>query len=285
MKLGAHMPISGGVWQALVHGRRIGCECVQLFLKNNLQWATKPYSPETINRFNLERSLSQFSHVFAHAGYLINLAAPASPKRDRAIQALIQEIELAAALHLPFVVLHPGAHLGRGEAAGVRQVVAGLNDVLSAVRQLAVRIALETTAGQGTCIGYKLEHLAAIFDGVRQPGSLTLCIDTAHVFAAGYDIRTRQGWDNLLQQLDSLIGLDKVVAIHLNDSKAPLGSRVDRHAHIGKGALGTPAFRHVVNDPRFRDHPGCIETPKSPDLHEDIRNLAVLRSLLNLQHG
>ncbi len=283
MKLGAHMPIAGGVWQALVYGRRIGCECVQLFLKNNLQWTAKPYGAETIIRFNQERAQSQFAHVFAHAGYLINLAGPDAPKRYRSIQSLIQEIELAAALQLPFVILHPGAHLGAGETAGIEQVTRGLDEALRATRQLSVRIALETTAGQGTCIGYRLEHLAKAFDKVAQPDRLALCLDTAHLFAAGYDIRTQKGWDNVIQQVDSLIGLEQVVAIHLNDSKAGLGARIDRHAHIGMGTLGRRAFMHIVNDPRFKDHPGCIETPKSKDLQEDIHNLAVLRSLIKLE--
>lgn len=282
MKLGAHMPISGGVWHALVRGRRIGCECVQLFLKNNVQWSAKPYPAQTIARFKLEREQGRFAHVFAHAGYLINLAGRASPKRDRSIQALIQEIELAAALQLPFLIMHPGAHLGLGEQVGVNQVARGLDEALGATRHLSVRIALETTAGQGTCIGYKLEHLADVFDKVARPDRLALCIDTAHVFAAGYDIRTQKGWDNVIRQVDSLFRLERLVAIHLNDSKAKLGTRVDRHAHIGQGALGKRTFRHIVNDPRFTDHPGCIETPKSKDLRADIQNLTVLRSLIEL---
>jgi len=280
MKLGAHMPISGGVWQALVHGHSIGCECVQLFLKNNVQWFAKPYPAQTIARFKLEREQGRFAHVFAHAGYLINLAGPNSLKRDRSIQALIQEIELAAALQLPFLILHPGAHLGIGETAGVEQVARGLDDALGATQHLFVQIALETTAGQGTCIGYKLEHLADVFDKVAQLDRLALCIDTAHIFAAGYDIRTQKGWDNVIRQVDSLFGLERLVAIHLNDSKAKLGTRVDRHAHIGQGALGKSAFKHIVNDPRFARLPGCIETPKSKGLRADIQNLTVLRSLI-----
>lgn len=280
MKLGAHMPIAGGIWHALVLGRSIRCECVQLFLKNNLRWTAKPYSANTIKRFEQERACSGFSHVFAHAGYLINLAGPNSPKRDRSIAALVNEIELAAMLQLPFIVLHPGAHLGIGEARGINQVIAGLNEAFRITSHLDVRIALETTAGQGTSIGYKLEHLAEIFNKTAYPDRLALCIDTAHLFAAGYDIRTSAVWGNVLQQINSLIGLDRLVAIHLNDSKAGLGSRIDRHAHIGSGSLGKRAFKHIVNEPRFKNHPACIETPKSNGLHEDIQNLALLRSLM-----
>ena len=183
-------------------------------------------------------------------------------------------------LQLPFLVMHPGAHLGIGAKEGVKQIVLALNEIFKATKSSPVRIALENTAGQGSCLGCEIKHLAAIYDGVNQPERLGLCLDTCHLFAAGYDIRTRKGWDAVIQETDSLIGLDQILAFHLNDSKADLGSRVDRHAHIGQGKIGREAFRHVVNDPRFRDLPGCLETPKSKDLHEDLENLAVLRSLL-----
>ncbi|MCX7721940.1 MAG: deoxyribonuclease IV [Verrucomicrobiae bacterium] len=280
MKLGAHMPIAGGVWKALVHGRKLGCECVQLFLKNNVQWRAKPYPARTIERFARERASAGIPHVFAHASYLINLAGPDSSARTRSIAALVTELDLAAALELPFIVLHPGSHLGAGEAVGIRQIAAGLEEVFRLSPHKHVRVAIETTAGQGTSIGYQLEHLAAIFDAAAFSARLAVCLDTAHLFAAGYDIRTPAGWDRIIDQLDAMIGLDRVVAVHLNDSKAGLGSRIDRHEHIGKGAIGERAFEHIVNDPRFKDHPGCIETPKSEDLREDRRNLRVLRSLI-----
>jgi deoxyribonuclease IV len=155
-----------------------------------------------------------------------------------------------------------------------------LGELLRATKASPVRIALENTAGQGTCLGHRIAHLAAIFDAVEQPKRLGVCLDTAHFLAAGYDIRTRKGWEAAIQEVDDLIGVKQVLAFHLNDSKTDLGSRVDRHEHIGQGKIGKEAFRHIVNDPRFKNHPGCLETPKSKDLHEDIENLAVLRSLV-----
>jgi deoxyribonuclease-4 len=178
------------------------------------------------------------------------------------------------------LVLHPGAHLGTGEEAGIKQIVSGLDDVLQATKASPVRIALENTAGQGSSLGCEVRHLAMIFDAVKKPERLAVCLDTAHFFAAGYDIRTAKGWNSAIGEVDSLIGVKQIVAFHLNDSKTDLGSRVDRHAGIGQGKIGREAFRHIVNDPRFGNHPACLETPKSADLHEDVENLAILRSLV-----
>jgi deoxyribonuclease IV len=279
MLFGAHMSTSGGVWKALQRGRSIHCDVVQVFVKNNMQWFGKPFSAKDLGAYGDERAASRFACVFGHTGYLINLAGPASENRDRSLKSLIQEIELATQLGLPFLVLHPGAHLGTGEATGIKQIVAGLDQVFAATRRSPVRIALENTAGQGTCLGHRIEHLAAIFDRVKKPERLGVCLDTAHFFAAGYDIRTPKGWNAAIREVGSLIGLKRILAFHLNDSKTPLGSRVDRHEHIGKGHIGKQAFGVIVNDARFKRHPGCLETPKSEDLHEDVRNLALLRSL------
>ena len=193
---------------------------------------------------------------------------------------MIQEIQLAGQLDLPFLVMHPGAHLGAGETAGLKRVAAGLNEVFSATKTSTVRIALENTAGQGTCLGNQIKHLAAIYNRVKQSSRLGVCLDTAHFFEAGYDLRSLKGWNRAIAQVESLIGLNQVLAFHLNDSKTELGSRVDRHAGIGRGKIGREAFRGIVNDDRFRDSPGCLETPKSADLHEDVENLAILRSLV-----
>ncbi|MCB1126515.1 MAG: deoxyribonuclease IV [Verrucomicrobiae bacterium] len=281
MKLGAHMPTKGGVWRALERGAELGCEVVQLFVKNNMQWFGRPYQPMDLASYANALAGASFSAVFAHAGYLINLAAPPSANRDKSLKSLTQELHLAATLGLPFVVLHPGAHLGSGDENGIRQVIAGLDEVLAATRNLPVRIALENTAGQGTCLGHRIAHLAAILDGVRSAHRLGVCLDTAHFFEAGYDLRAPAGWDAAIDEVDRRIGVNQVLAIHLNDSKTELGSRVDRHAGIGQGHLGTEAFRAIVNDARFADTPGCLETPKSEDLHEDVENLALLRSLMN----
>ena len=279
MLFGAHCSTAGGVWTALQRGRSLNCDVVQIFVKNNQQWAGRPFSRQDLASYAKELAANKFACVFGHTGYLINLAAPAGQNRDRSLASLAQEIRLAASLGLPFLVLHPGAHLGTGEAAGIRQIVAGLDEVFAATRTSRVRIALENTAGQGSCLGNRLDHLAAVFDAVKNPRRLGVCLDTAHLFAAGYDIRTPEGWDAAIGEVASLIGLKQVLAFHLNDSKTGLGSRVDRHEHIGKGNIGNEGFRIIVNDPRFRLHPACLETPKSKDLHEDAKNLAVLRLL------
>jgi deoxyribonuclease-4 len=245
-----------------------------------MQWFGRPFLPGVAEGFIQEKSARGVACVFGHSGYLINLGAPASANREKSIRALIEELRLAAALGLPFLVLHPGAHLGAGEEAGLRQIVAGLDAVIGETRGMITRIALENTAGQGSCLGAKLEHLGEIFARVRCPDRLAVCLDTAHLFEAGYDIRLPEGWNTVIDSVDRLVGIERVVAFHLNDSKTALGSRVDRHEHIGKGRIGAEAFRHIVNDTRFSGHPGCLETPKSADLHEDRENLALLRSLV-----
>jgi len=279
MIFGAHCSTAGRVWKALERGASIDCECVQIFVKNNMQWLGRPHTKEDIKQFAAKRG--EFSAVFGHTGYLINLAAPASANRDKSLESLTQEITFATALDLPFLVLHPGAHLGAGEDLGIQRIVEGLDEVFRATKKSRVRIALENTAGQGSCLGYKIEHLAAIYDAVEKPERLALCIDTAHLFAAGFDIRSPSGWNSAMDLIDKLIGRREIAAFHLNDSKTDLGSRVDRHEHIGKGKIGREAFRFLVNDARFKKVPGCLETPKSDDLHEDVENLATLRDLAN----
>jgi len=279
------MSTSGGVWRSLERGASIGCEIVQIFVKSNMRWFGNPHPAADVTKFGEWRKDKKFSAVFGHTGYLINVASPAGSNRENSIKSLIQEIEFATALGLPFLVMHPGAHMGAGEKVGIRRAIAGLSEAFEATRASKVRIALENTAGQGSCFGYRMEHLAAIYDGVKQPKRLAVCLDTCHFFAAGYDIRTRKGWDVALKELDDLVGLKQVVAFHLNDSKMDLGSRVDRHEHIGKGKIGFEGFRHIVNDPRLRNCPGCLETPKSDDLHEDTENLATLRSLIKLRRS
>ena len=244
-----------------------------------MQWLGRPHTKEDIKQFAAKRG--EFSAVFGHTGYLINLAAPASANRDKSLESLTQEITFATALDLPFLVLHPGAHLGAGEDLGIQRIVEGLDEVFRATKKSRVRIALENTAGQGSCLGYKIEHLAAIYDAVEKPERLALCIDTAHLFAAAFDIRSPSGWNSAMDLIDKLIGRREIAAFHLNDSKTDLGSRVDRHEHIGKGKIGREAFRFLVNDARFKKVPGCLETPKSDDLHEDVENLATLRDLAN----
>jgi deoxyribonuclease-4 len=285
MIFGAHCSTSGGFHAALIRGKAIGAEAVQIFVKNNMRWLGKAPEAAALALYRKEFQGSSFHCVFGHTGYLINLAARSSDNRTKSLQSLVQEIEFAGALGLPFIVMHPGAHLGAGESEGIKQIVAGLDEAFAVTRRSKVRIALENTAGQGSCLGNRFEHLAAIFEGVRKTKRLAICLDTAHLFAAGHDIRGAKGWNQAMRQLDSLVGLDQVVAFHLNDSKTDLGSQVDRHAHIGQGKIGIEGFRAAVNDRRFKKHPACLETPKSEDLHEDILNLKMLRSLVELQAG
>jgi deoxyribonuclease IV len=280
MIFGAHCSTAGGAYLALKRAETIKSDCAQIFVKNNMQWFGRPPTPEEIERFAAEWKRLRLAAVFGHAGYMINLGTAPSANRAKSLQSLIQEITFAGALGLPFLVLHPGAHLGAGEEAGLGHVVSGLDEVFRATKDSPVRIALENTAGQGSCLGNQLEHLAAIYDRVQKPERLAVCIDTAHLFAAGYDIRTAKGWNKTIRQLDALIGQKQIAAFHLNDSKTELNSRVDRHEHIGKGKIGLEGFRHIVNDARFKKRPGCLETHKSDDLHEDIENLATLRSLV-----
>jgi deoxyribonuclease-4 len=280
MIFGAHCSTAGGVHKALQRGIGIHCDSVQIFVKNNLQWFGKPYAPGDLALYADELASGKLSAVFGHAGYLINLGAPASENREKSIKSLAQEIQLAESLGVPFLVLHPGAHLGQGDAAGLKQIVAGLDEVFQSTRQSPVRIALENTAGQGSCLGHQIAHIAHIFDRVQKPERLGVCLDTAHFFAAGYDLRTPKGWNAAIKAVEKLIGLKQILAFHLNDSKTEIGSRVDRHAGIGQGKIGKEAFRHIVNDARFAKHPGCLETPKSADLHEDVENLAILRGLV-----
>jgi deoxyribonuclease-4 len=279
MLFGAHCSTAGGFHLALQRCDQIGGEICQIFVKNNMQWFGKAPADCAVALYRDELTKGKLATVFGHTGYLINLAAGPSANRDNSIRSLIQEIEFATQLDLPFLVLHPGAHLGAGEQSGIDRIVTGLNEVFTATKHSRVRIALENTAGQGSCLGNRIEHLARIFDRVDQPKRLAICLDTAHFFASGYDIRSPKGWDIAMEEVACLIGLKQIVAFHLNDSKTELGSRVDRHEHIGKGLIGKAAFRHIVNDVRFAKTPACLETPKSKELKEDVMNLKTLRSL------
>lgn len=281
MKFGAHTSIAGGISNALRRGASINCEIIQIFVKNNMQWFSRPYTKTEIDGFFNELKRHNFFLVFGHTGYLINIAAPSgSETREKSIRSLQLEIELAESIGLPFLVLHPGAHLNQGEEKGIEQAIKALNTVFESTENKKVKIAIECTAGQGTCLGHRLEHISEIFSRVKNPERLGVCLDTAHLFQSGYDITKPQKWDAVLKRLDSLVGLKNLLVIHLNDSKTPLGSRVDRHEGIGKGKIGLNAFKHIVNDERLKNIPGCLETPKSPDLHEDVENLAILRSLI-----
>jgi deoxyribonuclease-4 len=277
--LGAHMSIAGGVDRAIERGRAINCTAIQMFVKNNMQWFARPLRRDEVRAFCTHAQRHKLWSIFAHANYLINLAATNPQFHANSIRALSEELTRADQLELPFLVLHPGAHLGAGEEAGLNKVVASIDEVFRKLPKIKARIALETTAGQGSCLGYTFEQIAYITENVRQPQLLCVCLDTAHVFAAGYDIGSAGGVRNVFREFDRVIGLERLAAIHLNDSKTSRGSRVDRHEHIGQGKIGLDAFRFIMRDRRFRKIPKVLETPKGKEMREDVENLKTLRAL------
>ena len=279
--LGAHMSIRGGVSMAIERARSIRCTAMQMFVKNNMQWFARPLTSEEIRAFLNHVQRGELLSMFAHANYLINLAATNPQFHANSIRALAEELVRADQLELPFLVLHPGAHLGAGEEAGLKKIADSVDEVFRKIPKVKTKIALEITAGQGSCIGHRFEHLAQIIANVREPDRLRVCLDTAHLFAAGYDIGSESGVKKTFHQFDGAIGRNRLVAIHVNDSKTGFGSRVDRHEHIGKGRIGLDAFRFIMRSPRFNKIPKVLETPKGKDLAEDVMNLKTLRDLTN----
>jgi deoxyribonuclease IV len=278
--LGAHMSIGGGAHMAIERACSIQCRAMQIFVKNNMQWFARPLQRQEINAFLNHQQRIALASVFAHANYLINLAATNPQFHVNSIRALTEELIRADQLELPFLVLHPGAHLGTGEEAGLVKITESINRVLAAIPKVKTKIALETTAGQGSCLGNRFEHLAHIIAAVDEPERLCVCLDTAHIFAAGYDIGSENAVRKTFREFDRLIGRDRLSAIHLNDSKAARGSRVDRHEHIGKGQIGLDAFRFIMRSRRFAKIPKVLETPKGKDLAEDVKNMKTLRALM-----
>jgi deoxyribonuclease-4 len=277
--IGAHMSIAGGLHRALERGAELGCDAVQIFLKNQRQWAAPPLTEPAVRAFRAARRRVGIRAVFAHASYLINLASPGDAQWAHAVSAFADELERAEALGLLCVVIHPGSHVGGGSAAGLAQVTAALDEVVRQTAGYRVRIALENTAGGGHTIGRTFRELGELLARAARPERLGICIDTCHLFAAGYDIRREAGWNAAFAECAECVGLRRVLAFHLNDSRAPLGSGLDRHEHIGRGRLGLGPFRRLLNDPRFARVPKVLETPKEPEPRADRRNLATLRCL------
>jgi deoxyribonuclease-4 len=281
--LGAHMSISGGIHQALFRGKAAGCKVIQIFTRNPNQWASKALSQCEIDRFLNAVAETDIQPVASHDSYLINLASPHSDLREKSVRALVDELDRAGTLRIPYLVIHPGAHMGEGVIAGLGHVIDSLNRVLDASFQAGVMVLLETTAGQGTHLGHRFEHLAEVMDGVESPGRLGICLDTAHIFAAGYDIGEAQDYIKMLQAFDATIGLDHLKLIHVNDSKTPFGSKVDRHQHIGKGFIGEKAFSFFLKDSALKHLPFILETPKGERgeaAMRDKENLITLRKLM-----
>ena len=277
--VGAHMSIAGGIHNAFAHAQRAGCRALQIFLKSSNQWRSRALTEEDRTLYLEAEKMAGIGPVVAHNSYLINLASPDPALRGKSIDAFVEEMERANFLGVPCVILHPGAHMGAGEAEGIARVGEALNQALDRVSP-PVRILLETTAGQGSSLGYRFDQLASILERIRKEDRVGFCLDTCHVFAAGYDIRTPEGYRKTMREFNRLIGVDRIAAIHVNDCKKELGSRVDRHVHIGQGQIGLEGFRCLVNDSRFTKVPKILETPKGEDLEEDRMNLATLRSLV-----
>jgi deoxyribonuclease-4 len=271
------MSIAGGVHRALERGLSIGCQAVQIFVKNQLRWSAPPLTEEEIRAF---RELApRLASVFAHSAYLINLASLDPAVFARSVNGLADELRRCQALGISFLVMHPGAHLGSGPEAGILRLTEGVRQAYDRA-EATVSLALETTAARGTLLGGRFEELRDMLDGLAGRGlPAGICLDTCHLFASGYELRSAQGYGRTIAALKRTVGLDFLKAAHLNDSEGGLGSGVDRHAHIGAGRIGTAGFRNLLGDRRLRELPGVLETPKSEDLHEDVENLERLRRL------
>ena len=278
--LGAHMSIAGGLHLAFARIQEVQGESLQIFLSNQRQWKTTPLTSEMVTEFRQQWKENDYMPVAAHDSYLINLAAPDPTTLERSVAAFADELQRAAALGIPFLITHPGSHRGEGVEAGLERFVENMDRAITRSKTSKVMVLIENTAGQGTNLGSTFEEISFIINESQYSDSLGVCFDTSHAFAAGYDIRTRVTYEDTLSTFDQIISLERLKFFHINDSKRPLDSRVDRHEHIGKGEIGLSGFRLLLSDLRFRQHPMVLETPKGKDLKEDKENLRVLRSLI-----
>jgi deoxyribonuclease-4 len=279
---GAHMSAAGGCHNALIAAKEHDFETVQLFTKNNNQWDAKDLSAENIKQFRDTLKSSKLKFPTAHDSYLINLASPNPTLYQRSLDAFVVEVKRAEALGLAYLVMHPGTPTDGDEEAGLLRIIAAFDEIHARCQGCRVKVLLETTAGQGQSLGWRFEHLAAILDRVQDSKRLGVCVDTCHIFAAGYPLAPEKEYETTMQAFDRLIGLSRIKVFHINDSKKPMGSRVDRHEHIGKGHLGLEPFRLLINDARFQKVPMIMETPKEGPKDEDmdVLNLDTLRGLV-----
>ena len=284
--LGAHMSTAGGLHKAFGRMEQVKGKALQIFTKNQRQWITKEITEEEACKFHRCREESGKPPIAAHDSYLINLASDKPEIEEKSVSALAHEIKRVKILGIPFLVMHPGSHVGAGVEKGLARVVKNLDHAINLAKTPeGVTILIETTAGQGTGLGAAFSEIAYILENSTHSNRLGVCFDTCHVFAAGYDIRTPETYEETFSEFDRIIGIDRLKFFHLNDSKNDLGSRVDRHEHIGKGFIGLPGFCLLMNDSRFADHPMVLETPKKNDPEDDRKNLAVLRKLIKVHHG
>jgi len=281
--LGAHESIAGGLHRAFDRIGKVGGDSLQIFTRNQRQWHSPPLVDEEIFLFKEKWMEYDGMPVAAHASYLINLGTGKQELARKSVAALAEEMKRCERLGIAWVIIHPGSHGGDGVEAGLEHGVRNLDAAFDlAGRSSSVMVLLETTAGQGTGLGRRFEELAWMIGNSKNSGRLGICVDTCHIFAAGYDIRSPETYQQTFAEFDRLIGLERIHFFHLNDSKTAYHSAVDRHEHIGRGMIGLDGFRSLINDPRFAEHPMTLETPKGKDLAEDVENLAVLRSLLNI---
>jgi deoxyribonuclease IV len=278
-RLGAHTSIAGGVSRAITRATGCGFSAAQIFVKSNHQWMAPPFAQEEVEAFRQARAAADL-FVFGHTGYLINLGGAKAENVQKSLASLVLETERAATLGLPFLVLHPGSHGGDGEEIGLGRILKHLNEWARVTAGCSVQIALECTAGTGGHLGYKLEHLQFLLEGVESPDRFGICLDTAHLYAAGYPIAEESGYGAFVRQFSSLIGKDKLLAFHLNDTPCLLGSRRDRHQHLGKGRIGLETFRWIMQDAMWEEVPMILETPKGVEMKEDLENLALLCGFL-----
>jgi len=278
--LGAHTSISGGVSKAVDLADELGFTAMQIFTKNNNRWFQKKLDEKEISSFRSKLKKSNIKFAVSHDSYLINLCAIKGTILEKSRKAFMDELERCELLGIPHLNFHPGAHLGAGEEDGIKRIAESINIAHEKTKGYSVSSMLETTAGQGTTVGYRFEQLREIIDLIEEKERMTVCIDTAHIFAAGYDIKNSQSFKKVIKEFDDIIGLEKLKCFHINDSKKELGSRVDRHEHIGRGFIGLEGFSNIMNDERLVKIPKILETPKGKEQLEDLENLNVLKSLI-----
>ncbi|RQW82932.1 MAG: deoxyribonuclease IV [Geobacter sp.] len=278
--LGAHMSIAGGLSKAIDRGSAAGCAVIQIFTQNSNQWRGKAVSDSEVSLFREKREAAGLYDIVSHDIYLINLAAAPGEVREKSLAGFLEEMERCARLGIDKIVMHPGSHVGEGEETGISRIVEAFDYLLEEGKDFTGKVLLETTAGQGTNIGHRFEHLREIRDRSASPERFAICFDTCHTFAAGYDFTSEEGYRRVFDEFDRILGLENLLVFHFNDSKKGLNSRVDRHEHIGQGALGLSGFRFLMNDERFACVPKILETPKGDNDEMDAINLKTLRDLV-----
>ncbi|MDD5426715.1 MAG: deoxyribonuclease IV [candidate division Zixibacteria bacterium] len=280
MLFGAHQSIAGGVYNAVYRGQKATCDTIQMFNKANNQWHARKLADDEVEKYFKAIEETRVTVACSHTSYLINIASPEAELNEKSYRSLKEEMERCRILHIPSLVMHPGAHVGAGEKAGLEKIIENLNRLFDELPDHPVVLCLETTSGQGSNLGYKFEQLAAIIDKVEDKKRVGVCLDTCHIFSAGYPLKEKKAYKQTMKAFDAIIGVDKLKVIHVNDSLKEFASRRDRHEHIGQGQIGLEGFRHLVNDRRLKKIPMILETPKGESLQVDIENLKVLRSLV-----